>query len=103
MAIHRANTERIREAIHHRETFDIASMRGRERCGDPYRSGIEFGQLPHEYRSSVERATYVVYSYRTPIAWFVDDEWVVPDVRYSNTTSNHQGIARVGISHGRLS
>jgi hypothetical protein len=103
MAIHRNNAERIREAIHFQEAFDIASMRGRVRCGDPYHCGIEFGRLPHEHRKSAERATYVVYSYGTPIAWVTDGEWVVPDERYSATTSNHQGLVRVGISHGRLS
>lgn len=103
MAIHHANAERIREAIHFREPFAIASMKGEGRNGGDSYQYISLGQLPSEHWESVKRATYVVYSYLTPIAWFVDDEWVVPATYYSNTTSNHQGIARVGISHGRLS
>ncbi len=35
---------------------------------------------------------YVVYSYRTPIAYrTTNGEWHMPSVRYSNTTSCHQG------------
>ena len=33
----------------------------------------------------------VIYSYSTPIAWLDGDVWVVPNVRYSSTTSTkHQ-------------
>lgn len=52
------------------------------------------GQLPTEYYDSAKQADYVVYSYSTPIAWHRTDQWVVPDTRYSVTTSQHQG--RVG-------
>lgn len=35
---------------------------------------------------------YVVFSYETPIAWYVIGQgWVRPEVRYSVTTSKHQG------------
>jgi hypothetical protein len=57
------------------------------------------GHLPRRYHASVKHATYVVYSYDTPIAWVV--EWTddglenpfvyhVPDVSYSPTTGQHQ-------------
>lgn len=40
-------------------------------------------------------ARYVVWSYHTPIAWLtIDDEWIVPDIRYSMTTSQHQSLVR---------
>lgn len=43
-------------------------------------------------------ALYIVYSYRTPIAWRIDAPdaspdgavWTVPDVKYSPTTTHHQ-------------
>jgi hypothetical protein len=76
----------------------------------------DFGQLPIEYadrlrRSQRERTDtymaggsrtavadapfYVVYSYDTPIAWVtLAGEVVIPDVRYSATTSQHQAAAR---------
>jgi hypothetical protein len=56
----------------------------------------EYGQLPPEYVESVQRADYVVYSYRTPIAWHITHTpdwagtWVIPDVEYSATTTRHQ-------------
>lgn len=35
---------------------------------------------------------YVVYSYATPIAWHhPENGWTVPAVKYSMTTSHHQG------------
>lgn len=52
------------------------------------------GCLPSEYRDAVRAARYVVFSYRTPIAWLTDTGWTVPDVRYSRTTSRHQSVAR---------
>jgi hypothetical protein len=71
---------------------------------------VETGQLPQEYvndfKDSVVR--YVIFSYETPIAWSrIADwerngapvfEWVVPDVKYSVTTTKHQGNVRVALS-----
>ena len=37
------------------------------------------------------RIDYVVYSYGTPIAYRANGEWVIPDAKYSVTTSKHQG------------
>lgn len=55
-----------------------------------------FGQLPLGYHDEFEIACgasdfYAVYSYRTPIAWYANGSWYVPPVRYSVTTSRHQG------------
>ena len=33
---------------------------------------------------------YVVYSYVTPIAWFADGKWNVPDAGYSPTTKRQK-------------
>ena len=43
---------------------------------------------------------YVVYSYGTPIAYRAEDsgEWVVPDTKYSVTTSKHQGTIRYALT-----
>lgn len=53
------------------------------------------GRLPREFHASAAKATYVVYDYETPIAW-IDQHGhrIVPDVRYSTATSNHQAIVR---------
>jgi hypothetical protein len=57
------------------------------------------GDLPEPYASAYtnRRAyiTYTAYSYVTPIAWHDSERgWVVPSVRYSVTTSKHQGHIR---------
>jgi hypothetical protein len=56
------------------------------------------GQLPTEHWQRLHadlrdgESAYVVYSYSTPIAWFTHAwGWRVPQVRYSVTTSKHQG------------
>ncbi|WP_405956926.1 hypothetical protein [Streptomyces phaeochromogenes] len=57
------------------------------------------GLLPEpwadRYRAEADagRIVYQVYSYSTPIAWVLDDDTVViPHVRYSPTTTSHQGL-----------
>lgn len=55
------------------------------------------GRLPRdwadEYRADMDHITYTVVSYSTPIAWVLDNGTVViPDVKYSVTTSKHQGM-----------
>lgn len=54
------------------------------------------GELPPEwaaiYREKLSRIAYVVTSYDTPIYWVLDSGVDYrPDVRYSVTTSRHQG------------
>ena len=42
---------------------------------------------------------YIVYSYNTAIAYRTkNSEWVVPDAKYSVTTSKHQATIRYAIS-----
>ena len=35
---------------------------------------------------------YTVLSYQTPIGWVVRNRWVIPMLRYSLTTTRHQGV-----------
>lgn len=58
------------------------------------------GQLPAEYRESLNHADYVIYSYITPIAWRDSRGygWTIPDVHYSQATSQHQSTIRTAIS-----
>jgi hypothetical protein len=67
----------------------------------------ETGRLPAEYRQQLRQhhgqPVYVVYSYATPIAWWCEGTgWVVPDTRYSATTSKHQGTVRRSIPRDTL-
>lgn len=78
------------------------------------------GNLPREWLSSFLQASYAVRSYNTPIAWYVDrpldfhdvnmteewlagstavGHWVMPAIRYSNTTGRHQRLVRDAIVH----
>lgn len=62
---------------------------------------VNLGRLPHDERqrfpmgNGPKGVAYIVYSYSTPIAWVTNDgEIVVPDVKYSVTTSRQQTLCR---------
>jgi len=83
------------EYIRNREEFQIStgSLRGFAAWS------ASFGKLPEadvaRYREQRCDVDYTVMSYGTPIAWHVSGSgWTIPDVKYSRTTSAHQGIAR---------
>lgn len=90
------------DAIRRRETFvagDGSLIGDRAPAGEITES---FGRLPIAHAADLLQEhvnygaeLYVVRSYGTPIAWAGPGESLtVPDVRYSVTTSRHQGIAR---------
>lgn len=58
------------------------------------------GQLPNEYEQQLrlDKPFYIVYSYSTPIAWFSDKGWFIPEVKYSQTTSKHQNYVRRAVA-----
>ena len=90
---------------------DRASLRGRTMNVGRL---SQLGQLPDEWRAQWREdkgeIDYVIYSYQTPIAWRIRDtwygnggqthshRWIVPDVRYSVTTSKHQNNVRTALS-----
>lgn len=87
---------------------DSATIRGRMYGGSA--QGYTEGALPDEYASEMRDSIvrYVIFSYDTPIAYrrvadwnangTANYEWVMPDVKYSVTTSKHQGKARTALS-----
>lgn len=87
--IARINLKQVSAHVRERVEFDCnGTVRGTRHLGDK-------GQLPVAYWSELTTAAqaddfYVVRSYITPIAWFANGVWYVPNVRYSVTTSRHQ-------------
>ena len=67
-------------------------------------TGSRFGWLPEWADRELSKVgwAYVVFSYATPIGWFDyrRGTWVMPRVRYSATTSRHQGWLRQAIGDG---
>lgn len=94
----KTNRRTTTRAFQDRQEFDnsTGSLRGRWiRDGRITRTG----QLPDEYlrelRTALSRGdVFVVWSYETPIAWVEADTGTVtkPGIRYSQTTSCHQGL-----------
>ncbi|UGQ10531.1 hypothetical protein LO772_27350 [Yinghuangia sp. ASG 101] len=83
----------VRRALAGREPFRTYGA-FRAAAGGP----ASRGRLPDEWWAKIRdvpdgRIGYTVYSYVTPIAWVLDDGTVViPPVRYSLTTTGHQGL-----------
>lgn len=96
MTIRRTTTGRAYAAIADLEPFTTSgALSGRTPHAETF-TAWEAGRLPREHVDSFRSSTYAVFSYATPIAWVAGGEWVIPDVRYSVTTSRHQSAARYG-------
>jgi hypothetical protein len=86
----------IPQAVANREFFSSYSAHAT--------GGFEgFGQAEHltdEERAQVQASPYIVYSYKTPVAWQLADSMtlVVDAHKYSVTTSKLQGLIRLGES-----
>lgn len=66
-----------------------------------YYSGAQIGRLDRGYAKvlgehSKKSALYVLYSYGTPMAWYVETEgkWYYVDEKYSASTGQHQSAYR---------
>lgn len=77
--------------IFRREPFEIGNISGTRH----FLAWATRGDLPEKYRKQFDKADYAVWSYETPIAWVERESGliVIPPVRYSNTTTQHQYLA----------
>jgi hypothetical protein len=81
------------EYIVHRQQFKANSMAGIYFNEGDY---LSTGRLQSDLVALLHghKPDFVIYSYGTPIAWHHASGWEIPAVRYSVTTSKHQGIVR---------
>jgi hypothetical protein len=81
------------EYIANRQPFKANSMAGIYFHEGDY---LPTGRLDSWLVSNLiaNKPDFIVYSYGTPIAWHHAGGWEMPNVRYSVTTSKHQGIVR---------
>ena len=84
-----ANLRNVSQFVALRQEFTGSNLKGRKSASE------SVGQLPQKYYDDYQDARecddfYVVKSYDTPIAWFADHTWHVPNVRYSASTSRQQ-------------
>jgi hypothetical protein len=93
----RVNQKQARDMIARRVDFQASALWGAWEYLHGGSVGMIYGVAAEKWRESVEggQDRYVVYSYGTPIAWFDDlSGWIVPEEKYSRTTSRHQGVVR---------
>lgn len=93
----------VADHVAKRQSFHGSHIVGREVEWTPETGQLDHGHVLH-LRHAIETArnnggpTYVVSSYGTPIAWTnPDGTLVVPDERYSTTTSKHQYHVRQAV------
>lgn len=104
MARIRDNSDAIYRAVTDRVNLRHGNLRG-EQLSPPNTIGgfgVDTGWLGVVRATALNLADadYVIYSYATPIAWHTHyGLWVVPDVKYSVTTTRHQSLVRDAI-HG---
>lgn len=91
--------------LENREPFEGGAFSGRR--NSPYSSqlplAVNEGILPADWLRTLEARKhvidYVIFSYQTPIAWHdTEAGWIIPAVKYSNTTGRHQGAVRVAVT-----
>lgn len=94
----RLTTRSIRtaEAIRDREEFNTSgSMMARSLTSgsSPWGAGRLAGADLDAYRRDMGSMSYIVWSYSTPIAWYVakDKRWHIVAQKFSPTTTKHQG------------
>lgn len=86
--------------LRRRESFKThGALRGYRNFGDDLPLGLSVGILPRDWVQVFrdQSIQYVVYSYATPIAWLTSGVWIIPDVKYSRTTSKHQSTIRTAV------
>lgn len=93
MALQRAGKAAIERMVRERSEYRYGNLSGRK-VGPT----DDFGKMWIGHASSFHAAEYAIYSYQTPIAWYLKGRgWVIPAERYSNTTTNHQHNVRVAL------
>lgn len=93
MTIHKATRNNADQFIRAREDFKTGgALSGRNRNPGYEYSGYLESKTDRETVERFHASDYAVFSYQTPIAWWSEDRgWERPEVRYSPTTSHHQG------------
>jgi hypothetical protein len=99
MALHGTTPAKMAKAINTYTPFKIGNVSAKRWITGEWPS---MGRLPMEYINRLnsdneDHDVYVVYSYATPIGWVKldgNDNWVIPDTKYSPTTTNHQSTLR---------
>lgn len=93
----RWNSPSIINALKARAPFTTSNFCGWTDVIEGDSLGYLSGQVRQDYYQALVdgRVTYAVYSYETPIAWVLDGrEVVIPEIRFSGTTSKHQALVR---------
>lgn len=88
----------IQEGVDNLTPFKVGNVSGNTYTGT-------LGRLPEPFRSAYDgnHVAYVILSYATPIAWrLVGGQWVVPPVKYSVTTTNHQNTVLTAFATPRF-
>lgn len=98
MSIIRTTVKGAEQFIAERRPFIASSLSGSDKTD--WISGHGLTRYWHEILiAGMPVIDYVVYSYKTPIAWHTTDgDWIVVETRFSQTTTRHQSVVRRAVS-----
>lgn len=88
------NQKQAGEAIAEMEDFTASALRGKWEAYSVDAGRLDPEEAEQLHRSQAKGLLYIVYSYRTPIAWRDLEGWYIVEQKFSCTTSRHQGIVR---------
>lgn len=110
MALQSKTRQIIETSIDRKQNFDRGNVSGKWVYRGYYRSDSTIAELPREFvkllnKHSLGSDLFVVYSYRTPIAWFSlsesdsngNNKWYYVDHKYSSSTTGHQSAVRYAL------
>jgi hypothetical protein len=101
----RINQKQAIEAIANLDSFEASALSARE----VYNSRPRYGRLDdvesfYEATHNSGGMVFIVYSYDTPIAWYVypTNTWHIVEQKFSATTSKHQTYTRRAIAQSQF-
>lgn len=106
MGLQQKTRQIIETSVDRKQNFDRGNVSGKWVNKDRYRSG-SVGMLPSEFAKVLNEHSmlgdlFVIYSYSTPMAWYLLNEgaskWYYPNTRYSVSTTQHQGAIRYALT-----
>lgn len=107
MALQRTTKAVIENAVNNRKDFKRGNVSGKQHDSRYFTRSV--GMLPSAFGKVLAEhnrnsGVFVLYSYQTPMAWYVveDRKWYYVDYKYSPSTTQHQAAIRYALMGGNV-
>lgn len=107
MALQRTTKSVIENAVNNRKDFKRGNVSGKYHDSRYFTGSVgmldsAYGKVLREHNHN--SGVFVLYSYQTPMAWYVVEErkWYYVDHKYSPSTTQHQHAIRDALKGGNV-